>query len=234
MFQRILLLDRVQSTNTVALEAREDGLVVQAREQSAGRGRRGNAWASARDLGLWCSLCLEGPPQGLTFAAACAIQETLAERVPATVKWPNDVLCAGRKVCGILVEHRNGWSALGFGINVHHRAEDFPPELRETAASLEMLSGRPWDRDALLREVLAQLAPRVDALRAGRHEEVRQEWIEKLDLLGKTIRQSGVTGKVIAIDGEGALNVETPEGVISLTSGGVLEVEERVSRAVGH
>ncbi|MBI2432579.1 MAG: biotin--[acetyl-CoA-carboxylase] ligase [Candidatus Hydrogenedentes bacterium] len=228
-------VDCVASTNTLALEARQDGLVIVAETQTAGRGRRGNTWHSAPGVGLWFSVCLQQTARGLTFAAALAVQEALrAELGDGTegtnrtleLKWPNDILLNRLKVCGILVEHRNGWSALGVGINVHHRREDFPEELQGTAGSLEMLTGRRWDRNDLLEDVLQRLTPHLLALRLGHYASVRAAWASALDIEGKLVRRGEISGRVIGVDGNGALNIETSTGVVSISAGEVEWLEE--------
>lgn len=220
---RVVYFDTLESTNTVALRAGEDGLVVVAERQTAGRGRRGHSWSSAKGLGIWCSLCLEGPPEGLTFAAACALHGALEV---ASLKWPNDLVHEGRKLGGILVEHRAGWSALGFGINVLQRREDFPAELQEIATSLAMATGAAWDRGAVLQRVLEELAPRLQRLRAGGLRAQHGEWKALLKLEGRRLRRAEVEGVVEQINLDGSLCVATPGGRVTLMAGEMEWIEE--------
>ncbi len=171
--RRVLVLESTASTNDFLRQMLTpelpEGFVIFAEEQTAGRGQRGNRWASASHLGLWFSILLR--PQipmtesaCLTNWAAQAIAETIQTEtnlVPM-IKLPNDVLIDERKVAGVLVETKAGlarqWTAIvGIGVNVNQAPGEFPEELRERAGSLGMAFGRPIDRSgfavALLREL---------------------------------------------------------------------------------
>lgn len=217
--QRFVMLDVVDSTNTCALERWSDGLVVVAEEQRAGRGRHGRSWDSRRGLGLWFTVGLEGPAEGLTFAAALAVRDALSARCAARVKWPNDVLIGAKKVCGILVEQRNDRIAVGIGINVHHTRADFPDALSESAGSLESETDESWSRADVLRSVLTGLDAKVVLLRDGGIETVWQEWCEACDLIGREIDCGEIKGTVREIGKNGELVVDTATGTRRLTSG---------------
>lgn len=145
-------LPTVASTNTLlknlAGDGAPEGLVLVADCQEKGRGRLGRSWMSEPGLGVWMSLLLRpklhpSMVQSLTLAAAvavCKAIEPYTDQRPG-IKWPNDILMGGRKVCGILTEmsaeaDRVLWVVIGIGVNVHHSREDFPEELRDMAASL--------------------------------------------------------------------------------------------------
>lgn len=217
--RRILGFDVIDSTNTYALEHGRDGDVIVAERQTLGRGRLGRVWHSPPGLGLWFTAVLEGPWRGLQFAAALAVRDAAADRCALKVKWPNDLLLEGRKVCGILVEDRNGRVAVGIGINVHHRIEDFPEGLRGKAGSLEALTGVRWDRVDLLRNVLTHLDQNVMLLTEGRFDEVRGRWAEACALRGRAVQCGDVRGTVQAIDEDGALLIDTPAGRRRIVSG---------------
>lgn len=208
----VRIFDSVESTNDIALDCCEDGAVIVAEQQTHGRGRHGNVWHSAPGLGLWFSVGLKGPSRGLMFAASLAVREAVMSRAALSIKWPNDLVCAGKKVCGILVEHREGWSAVGIGINVHHRPEDFPESLRELAGSLESTTGLTWDRSQLLHRVLEHFDEYIRQLRRGGYDDIRAFWSVACQMAGQTVRREGITGRVVAIDEEGALLVETADG----------------------
>jgi BirA family transcriptional regulator, biotin operon repressor / biotin---[acetyl-CoA-carboxylase] ligase len=207
-----------ESTNTCALEACEDGSVFIAESQTAGRGRHGTRWHSAPSLGLWFSVCLAAPLQGINFAAALAVRNAVADEVALTVKWPNDLYAGQRKVCGILIEQRKEWFALGIGLNVNHQIEDFPSALRHRAGSLLLASGHHWDRGMLLVRLLAHLDAMVVRLRKGECSRVREEWIDACAIIGRHIRRGAVSGRVTAVDDNGALLVQTESGVRCITS----------------
>ena len=169
---RIVVLEEATSTNDVVFAMageNEEGLVVFAERQTAGRGQHGRRWESARAKGLWFSVLLrpnvspnESP--GLTSWAARTVAETIANELslPATVKPPNDVYIGDRKIAGVLLEMRAVTGApnvgiLGIGVNVNQTADDFPQEIRETATSLAIASGKRIDRENIAIAILCSL-----------------------------------------------------------------------------
>lgn len=215
----ILPFDEIDSTNTYALEHGEDGMVIVADRQTAGRGRLGRSWHSAPGLGLWFTVALTGSPEGLSFAAALAVRDAIAPRAALKIKWPNDLLCHGKKICGILVEHRAGRTALGIGLNVHHKPEDFPVELRAKAGSLESELGGVWDRAEVLRAVLKELDRTIMLIRGGGLATIHRAWAQACALEGRRIRCNGIEGCVREIDARGALMVDTADGTQTIHSG---------------
>jgi BirA family biotin operon repressor/biotin-[acetyl-CoA-carboxylase] ligase len=171
--RRIIVLDQTGSTNDAILHFAtsntEEGLVLFAEHQTAGRGQRGNRWESAPRKGLWFSILLRpridpATSPRLSAWAAETVSDTIrsAFSLAATVKPPNDVLINGRKVAGVLVEMRAQPGAahlaiVGIGININQCLEDFPMHLREGAISLAMALGRQVNRQefavALLRDL---------------------------------------------------------------------------------
>jgi len=148
--------EEIASTNDRAKELADDdaehGEVVVAETQTAGRGRRGRAWASPARRNLYFSVVLRPdlPPvraPELTLVASLAICDALRQAgVDAGIKWPNDLLASGKKIAGILTElaaepDRVDWVVLGVGVNVNSRREDFPDELRDTATSILLERG---------------------------------------------------------------------------------------------
>lgn len=220
---RVFVYEQVESTNDRALRFGGEGAVIVADRQTAGRGRHGRAWHSGAGLGLWFSVAFESPIEGLAFAAPLSVQEALRAYGPATVKWPNDVLLDGKKVCGILLETRRGRTALGIGINVHHRPEDFPGPLRAAATSVEAATGRRCDRGVLLRDVLTNLDEMVMVLRAGGVGPIWRKWAAACGMVGRRVRSDRCEGVVAAIDRDGALIVEAAGGLRRVLLGEVLE-----------
>jgi BirA family biotin operon repressor/biotin-[acetyl-CoA-carboxylase] ligase len=171
--RRVVVLERATSTNDIALQMAQEnaaeGLVVFAEEQTAGRGQRGNRWESAPGQGLWFSVLLHpnlalAESIQLTTWAAQSIAATIGRELslPATVRPPNDIYIAERKVAGVLVEMRARAGAphlaiAGIGINLSQETADFPPVLQATAISLVTAAGCPIDRQtfavALLRDL---------------------------------------------------------------------------------
>jgi len=131
------------------------GVVVAAHRQSAGRGRKGVPWICPPGRGLAFSMVLR--PCGTAnhpwsraamvagLAVACELERLGLE---ARVKWPNDVLVGGRKICGILVEAKPEFAILGIGVNVN--IDRFPPDLRAIATSVQLELGEPSQRETLL------------------------------------------------------------------------------------
>lgn len=212
-------LPTVDSTNAYALQHLKDGNVYIADQQTHGRGRQGNSWNSQPGLGLWFSIALQGGPQGLTFAAALAIRDAIAPHATLKIKWPNDLLANNKKLVGMLVEHKNGWSALGIGINVLHKTSDFPQELRQKATSLAQITRKPCNRSTLLKTILQQLDIRILQLRQGKYNHLRQQWIEACDIIGRTIKRNNIEGVVTQIDDDGALIVKTTNGPQRIITG---------------
>jgi len=158
----IVVLEETTSTNDVVLErassSTSEGFVVFAEHQTAGRGQRNNSWESAAGKGLWFSILLRpkmdiGESPRLAEWAAWAVAKTISEcfALPASVKLPNDVIVAGKKIAGVLVEMRAQKNAphiaiVGIGVNVNHRLKHFSEELRARAISLAMALDREVDR----------------------------------------------------------------------------------------
>jgi BirA family biotin operon repressor/biotin-[acetyl-CoA-carboxylase] ligase len=171
--REIVVLEETTSTNDAILQRTtgetKEGLVVFAEHQTTGRGQHGKHWESATGKGLWFSALLRpkidiDKSARLTTWAAETIAATIEQELslPATIKSPNDVYVAGRKVSGVLVELRAQKNAphigiLGIGVNVNHAADDFPTELRATAGSLAMAAGRRLDRHLLAVALLRNL-----------------------------------------------------------------------------
>jgi len=176
----IVVVEEAGSTNDLAWEAaaRGDpqGFVVFAERQTAGRGQYGRRWESAPYQGLWLSvllrpaLTLRESPQ-LTSLLADVVAETITRETgcAATIKPPNDIHVAGRKVAGILVEGRTAndgsyMAVAGIGINANQTLDDFSEELRATAGSLAMATGRTIDRAKLAIALLRQLEKGISRL----------------------------------------------------------------------
>jgi BirA family transcriptional regulator, biotin operon repressor / biotin---[acetyl-CoA-carboxylase] ligase len=160
--RKIVVLDQTGSTNDAILELAtansQEGLVLFAEHQTAGRGQRGNRWESAAGKGLWFSILLRPKIQTnesgrLTIWAMEAISDVIRTEfsLEPTVRLPNDVQLYGRKVAGVLVEMRAQEKAphlaiVGIGINVNQSLEDFPPKLQSSATSLAIVLGEQVDR----------------------------------------------------------------------------------------
>jgi len=171
--RQIIVLEQTSSTNDAILQVAtansNEGLVLFAEHQTAGRGQRGNRWESAACKGLWFSILLRPGIQidesgRLTIWAIEAVLDVIRNEfsLEPAIKLPNDVRLSGRKVAGVLVEMRAQEKAphlavVGIGINVNQSLEDFPPELQNRAISLAMALHRPVDRRQFAVAVLRYL-----------------------------------------------------------------------------
>lgn len=171
--REIELLEVASSTNDIVLaragEGAAPGLVVFAETQTAGRGQHGHSWESAPGKGIYFSVLLSprielSQSSQLTTWAAAAICAVLRRNhgVAAEIKAPNDVLVAGRKIAGVLVEmrarpHASHLAILGVGLNANQQPDDFSPAIVARASSLALLTGRPVDRTALALALLREL-----------------------------------------------------------------------------
>jgi len=171
--RQIIVLEQTSSTNDAILQVptanSNQGLVLFAEHQTAGRGQRGNRWESAAGKGLWFSILLRPKIQindsgRLTIWAIETISDVIRTEfsLEPAIKLPNDVQLYGCKVAGVLVEMRAQEKAphlavVGIGINVNQSMEDFPPELQNRAISLAMALHRPVDRRQFAVAVLRYL-----------------------------------------------------------------------------
>ncbi len=169
--RRLLVFEEVSSTNDVVWDSvgspDADGLCVFAERQTAGRGRWGRIWHSTAGQSLLFSILLKGGELSadlLVLASAAAVAETLsALSVPSVqIKWPNDILIAGRKVCGILCESRivrsQVWFVVGIGINVFQERRFFEQHrLGDSAVSLVLETNQPIERNGLAASLLNAL-----------------------------------------------------------------------------
>jgi BirA family biotin operon repressor/biotin-[acetyl-CoA-carboxylase] ligase len=196
--RRVLLFDRLDSTNNVAATLSADrvnyGVVIIADEQSAGRGRHGNTWSSPRGSGVWMSVLLFPTPElrrpaVLTAWAAVSICVTIRQTiaVQASIKWPNDVQIDGRKVCGILIEQGPGHIVAGVGLNVTQSASHFAEHDLPNAASLAMFTHEPLDRLEIARRLIDQLDRAYTELCETGTGPLEQEWRLHLGLIGQNV-----------------------------------------------
>ena len=218
---------RVDSTNERAKElAMADapgGLVIAADEQTAGRGRRGNAWFAPPGSCLLYSALVRpfaahrSPLLPLAVpVAVCEAAEAVAP-VRCQVKWPNDVWIDERKVAGVLVEARpdESWAVVGVGLNVAITEEEFPPELRETAISLlptEAEGGLPPGGAPGVRRALMALNETLGRWLEAGDDEVLSAYRARDALCGRRISWEGGQGVAEEIDERGHLVVEKDDG----------------------
>jgi BirA family biotin operon repressor/biotin-[acetyl-CoA-carboxylase] ligase len=208
-----LHLRRTESTNerarALAAAGAVHGTLVTADEQTAGRGRQGRVWTAPAGRALLMSLILREPPRLLPLLAAVAVSDVVEQAGSAAlVKWPNDVLLADRrKVAGILVEGRprEGWAVLGIGLNVALSDDDFPPELRDRAATLGLAP-------EAIEPLLGDLLGRIERWLQADPTALLSAWRARDGLRGERIGWSTGEGVADGIDGEGRLIVRLDGG----------------------
>lgn len=207
----VYCFEEIDSTNNyakkIAYEGCDDGTVVVADRQLSGRGRLGRSWDSPSGKGIFMSLVMHPkiPPEDMqlvTLGASVAVVKAIKEvtGISAGIKWPNDVVIDGRKVCGILTEmaseqERISFLVVGIGINVNHEDEDFHDELKDKAISLRqhalknnMLGEGILRRSSIIKSVLRNLESVYEHLNAGNKSIIIDEWKNLSVTLGKDIR----------------------------------------------
>jgi BirA family biotin operon repressor/biotin-[acetyl-CoA-carboxylase] ligase len=232
----LLYFPALPSTNTYAVERARagaaEGTLVTTDDQTAGRGRAGRHWKALPGEQLALSLVLRPafPPQYLVMASAVAVAGAI-ERVTgvrASIKWPNDILIGGRKVCGILVESSSDFAVLGIGLNVNSSLAD-DPELAARATTLAQVAGHQVSREELAAALLAELDTLYARLQTG-GEQARQalweQWRARLSMLGAevTVHQGAerVSGLAEDVAADGTLLLRRADGAhLTVTWGDV-------------
>ena len=232
---------KVTSTNDVALYLAEggapEGTVVSAEIQTRGRGRQGRSWVMNEGKALAFSVVLRPKVHAdeaakFTLAAAVGVARCIEDyRLKPQIKWPNDLLLKGKKVCGILTEmgpkkDKLPSLILGIGINLHQGNGDFPKELRKTAASLFPEGGQKPDRTAFFQRLLLRLEEACHWVSEGRFQKVLVEWRKRSAISGCQIKVSQAHhcfyGQAVDVDEKGALLVRTDQGMVErITAGDV-------------
>jgi BirA family biotin operon repressor/biotin-[acetyl-CoA-carboxylase] ligase len=235
----------VKSTNDLAVRLAEtgapEGTIVTAEQQTGGRGRFGRVWHSPPGCGVYLSVILRPilhPEQapGMSIMTALALAETLSEELPGKIKikWPNDVLISGKKTAGILTElaadHKKiSYVVVGVGINVNHRSEDFPDELKPIATSVRINLRKKCDRIALLQRFLVILEKEYQQYRTSLLKNSHKKLRMYSSLIGSEVSlKSGrreICGTVVDIDANGALMLEIDGQVRAITSGEVTVIK---------
>jgi BirA family transcriptional regulator, biotin operon repressor / biotin---[acetyl-CoA-carboxylase] ligase len=239
LWRDVRVVPETGSTNADLLaEARKgapEGLVLVAEVQTAGRGRLGRVWTSPPRAALVFSVLLrpaEVPPARrgwLPLLTGVAVASTVRAQtaVPASLKWPNDVLVAERKLAGILAEAHGDMIVVGTGLNVTLAPAELPVP---TATSLLIEDAASTDRDALLVAILTELEHRYQAWRAGPDEPgLRADYLRRSATVGRGVRVelpggALLTGTAEDVDDVGRLVVRTPETLVRVGAGDVVHV----------
>lgn len=244
-FDHYYYFDQVDSTNDyakkLASQGYPEGCVVTAETQNSGRGRRGRSWFSPPGKGLYFSVILRPNlpikeiPR-IPLVAAAAVANTIASEynLHPFIKWPNDIWIENRKIAGILTEAVSDMDGVefvvvGIGLNVNHKIDDFPSDLRTPPTSLQVEIGVPISRVQLFQKLLLNLTCYYSELRAGNFAAILENVRGISLMIGQNVRLETVnglmTGKALAIDDDGFLVVEDSGGKIhTIMSGEIMIV----------
>lgn len=238
----ILRFDEIDSTNTEAMNqakrGADEGLCVVARRQTAGRGRHGRTWVSEKDAGLFFSVVLRPKIEMrylplITLMSAVAVHDTLETlyAIDCDIKWVNDIHASGKKICGILAETCETVKGLAVvaGIGINLKSSNFPPEIAETATSIEAEANQTPDTETLLQKLTFYLSE-FSAILEGANgaEKIRAEWTRRSSYaFGKRVRvvlqNETIHGITRGIEENGALRVLLDSGEIRTVHAGDVE-----------
>lgn len=221
--KNIIAFEQIDSTNTflkVNQAVYPEGTIVIAREQTHGRGRLGRSWSSSFGEGIWMSFLLrpEIKPEncsGLTLVVALSLAKALRELTGLNllIKWPNDIVCNGKKIAGILTEMSAGdakvdYVVVGVGINVN--TEHFPEEIREVATSLKLEGGSDFDFDTIINSFCKEFnKDYLIYINTGDMSKLRKEYETLLVNMGQKVSliedSKNYVGVATGINNEGEL-----------------------------
>ncbi len=243
--KEIYYFPELKSTNIIAKEKAlhraegiDEGTLIIAERQSAGKGRLGREWFSPAG-GIWLSIILY--PQlspsyisRITLMTAVAVVKAIkvCTRIESQIKWPNDILIDEKKVCGILTEMSAeldmiNWVVVGIGINVNIDIRDFPEDIQENTISLKEISGKEISRVKLVQTFLQEFEKYYESLKRREFSSILKEWKLYSHTLGKKVRvdigEKIITGEVIDINESGALILKKEDGeLVEIISGTII------------
>lgn len=243
MGRKVVYYEETDSTNIAARQLDEhDGLhgtLVVAERQTAGKGRRGHSWESPQGQGIWMSLVLRPdilPVKAsmLTLVMALAVAQGIEKvtGIQTQIKWPNDIVAEGKKLCGILTEMSTEMEyiqrvVIGVGINVN--IKEFPEEIAATASSLYLLTGKTWGRAVLIQEVMKSFEKWYNVFMESQDlSGLVQEYEERLVNRGNQVKiireEADYTGVAKGITPFGELIVERADGSLEYVLSGEVSV----------
>lgn len=237
----ILYHEETRSTNEDAKAAADagapDGTLVVTEFQGTGHGRLARGWFCPKGEGVLFSVILrptsflpQEAPKCTLLAAVAVARAIRSLGLDVGIKWPNDILADGKKLVGILTEmsaemERIHYIVIGIGINVNIMADEFTPDIRDTATSLAILAGHAVDRRQLLAAILHEMETLYRAVQDDGFAPVFDAWRALSVTLGQDVRVLGVgetfEGRAADIDETGALLVDTSEGRRRVLAGDV-------------
>lgn len=232
----------VDSTNrmakALAYHGAAEGTIAVAEEQTGGKGRLDRKFFSPRGKGIWFSVILrpnflqKDAPKCTLMAAVAVAEAMIRFNLKPEIKWPNDLMFNGRKIVGILTEitgeiSRITYIVIGVGINVNISRDEFPEEIRDVAASLSEMNGEPLSRVKFFRAVLEEFDKLYLEVKASGFGGIIDRWRKYNITLGKEVRiisaldGDSFTGKVVDLNADGALVVDTGQELRTVYAGDV-------------
>ena len=232
--KKLYVYNEVSSTNTLAkflsMNGGEHGNVIISEKQTDARGRSGKAWESPIG-GVWLSIILQPNVDYsklplITLSTGVAVAKTL-ERIgieEPEIKWPNDIMINGKKVCGILTEAVTKFNTIesvivGVGIDANLNIDDFPEELQEGTTTLQEELGEKGNENEIIKIFFEEFEKIFELFIGGGYEEILKEWRKHSYTIGKIVEvrepfNKYYDGYVVGIGKEGALIVEKIDGTL--------------------
>lgn len=240
---KIFCFKEISSTQEVAkklaVQGYTEGTVVVAEKQTKGRGRMDRKWVSPIG-GVWLSIVLRPsiPPQHsqrITLVTSVAVAKTIKKlyRLNARIKWPNDVLIDGRKICGILIEasgeiDKINYMVVGVGVNLNINFDRVNPDLAKTAVSISQILNKRVSRVEFIQEFLTEMEKLYILFNNGRFNQILVEWKSLSETLGrkvKVISQEEVfIGKALGVDEDGFLLIKLKDGTVKKVVAGDVSI----------
>jgi BirA family biotin operon repressor/biotin-[acetyl-CoA-carboxylase] ligase len=243
--KKIYYFPELKSTNIMAKEKAlhraegiDEGTLIIAERQSAGKGRLGREWFSPVG-GIWFSIILY--PQlspsyisRITLMTAVAVVKAIkiCTQIKSQIKWPNDILINEKKVCGILTEMSAeldiiNWVVVGIGINVNIDHREFPEDIQKNTISLKETSGKEISRVKLAQTFLQEFEKYYEILKGREFSSILKEWKLYSHTLGKKIKvdmgEKIITGEAMDINESGALILKKEDGeLLEIISGTII------------
>jgi len=245
--QKLYYYSETGSTNDVAFSlgvgGASEGTVIIADSQNKGKGRMQRIWHSPPGTNIYTSVILRpkirlSKASQIPITAGVAVAETLSKYCPDKVhlKWPNDVLIGGKKVCGILAQIKMSENAidfivLGIGINVNMSREQIPHDIKDIATSLSIETGREISRQELIISLYENLAKCYKQLVQKGFRPIKEKWLSLTLMTGQMIqvmfKNEKMEGKAAGIDDDGSLILLTNENKKVKVSAGDVTILKR-------
>jgi len=237
----------VDSTNNLAKEfagrGEVEGTVIISEEQSSGKGRLERTWTSPQG-GVWLSIILRpkvlpSEASRFTLLAAVSVAKAIEKLgIEPEIKWPNDILIDGKKVCGILLElsaqpDKVDYLIIGFGINANVKKSKLPRESRARATTLAEVLGEKVNRQNLVADLLFELEKDYKHLMKGGWKDIKKEWTARSKMLRQKVElntlQGVIEGEFVGVDESGAMRLRLPQGQVKTFAAGDVTVKKRLT-----